>query len=334
VSLRIIKYFSSFERGARKIIDANLLDSIRAAPSFKSDGVVQVMLESITHKLLATKRHSFSTSHLETSATLKNSKSTRFTDGRSQSESQLNIELPTVRAPFTDKAIDYLLEVMGRSMKSPEMQSGGCKLLAETYFARATNSHFPLPNVDDPEAKMKLVETYQNVIDTIRKAMRSHPNNPQVQNYACCALSNFLAPICDKKIMLVDVQTLALWVNPSLNDVVDALGLNGMNTEVVKSAMHLFWTLSYVCHEGFLKIWTPKVLHECFESVKRFCTDTDLCTIAFELFITLRSKPENLQCLGTIRGVSAFLTALLCDDEDVVASSSELLVSVLIDQKL
>jgi hypothetical protein len=230
-------------------------------------------------------------------------------------------------APFADEGFGAILETMNLYRGSSPIQEEGCGILAQVYY------RVPLTNLNAPtqltSGSWALIHT-QNAIDTIRNAMRSNRGNVVLQEYACYALSNFLAPLCEREQSSSDKQVVSHWVDPSLKDVLDAMAVNQDDVQVHISAIHLFWILSSICNPDDRKRWTLRVLQQIFDSMQRFPRNRDLIVTACDALMALQNDEESLDFMGSATGINALMDTIGPENEEVVvASSTRILASLL-----
>jgi hypothetical protein len=158
--------------------------------------------------------------------------------------------------------------------------------------------------------------------------MRKFCSDDDIQYCACYALSNLLVRIYNQRGCREEIQAISVCANQSLNDVMDAFDVSPGLSRVEKGAVDLFWVLSYICYDGFLKIWTPKVLDCVLEVMVRFGSDKEMCSAACYtacgLFLSLKDDSENLICIGTAQGISTLLVTITCNDEYIISSTSQI----------
>jgi serine/threonine protein kinase len=320
---RMLEKLSRFNSGARKLVESNLLNNFSLVSCRETDDTVKAMLQSIIRNAIKVEANGFSSSYSETLV---------------DQEQVPSDDLYATTALLSEDAIERLLLTMDRCSASLAIQLEGCGILADTYFS-SSQSHFEsvMLNVDGPEKTPWTtfsVEHHRHAISTIRAAMRKFRSNDDIQYCACYALSNLLVRICNQEGCTEEIQAISVCANPSLNDVMDAFDVSPGHPRVSMGAVNLFWVLSYICYDGFLKIWTPTVLDRVLEAMVRFRSDKEMCGAACALFLSLKDDSENLKCIGTARGVSTLLVTITCDDEYIVTSASGILANLLANEKV
>ena len=230
-------------------------------------------------------------------------------------------------APFADGGFDAMLDTMILYRDSSPIQEGGCGILAQVYY-RITLLRLNEP-ARLPSGSWALIHN-QNAIDAIQNAMRGNRGNAVLQEYACCALSNFLAPFCEMEHLSSDKQVASHWVGSSLRDVLDSMAVNPNEVQVHISAIHLFWILSFICNPDDLKMWTSRVLQQIFGSMRRFPRNRDLNVTACDTLMALQNDADSLELIGSATGLNALMHTLGPENEEVVvASSTRILASLL-----
>jgi hypothetical protein len=233
-------------------------------------------------------------------------------------------------APFADGGFDAMLDTLNLYSGSSPIQEGGCGILAQVYY------RVPLTSLDAParlpSGSWALIHT-KNAIDTIQNAMRGNRGNVVLQEYACCALSNFLTPLCcEREQSSSDKQVVSHWVGSSLKDVLDAMAVNQNEVQVHISAIHLFWILSFICNPDDLKRWTLRVLQQIFDSMRQFPLNRDFNVTACDTLMALQNDAESLEFIGSATGINALMDTIGPEKEEVVVTSSTRILASLLDK--
>ena len=217
---------------------------------------------------------------------------------------------------LTYPGIDLLLETMRLFSESMAIQKAGCGILAFSYFYIPYKIGGAAENNVSPEGRWELIQV-QDAIDTLRGVMQRHRNDAATQDYACRALSNFLGPLCEAATCrrngpeatreLDDLEVVKGLVDPCLKDLLTTMTIHQDNSRVQRSAIQLFWTLSFVCHEDNMKRWTLRVVQQIFQAMKEFPSDVELNVFACDALLAFQNDSEALDFFGSADGMKSLL---------------------------
>ena len=325
--------------GARKMVETGIADILETLLVVEADEGFKEILQVIIRNTRTGVSSGFKTGFSDDlkrrpgilAQTLRNADSAETVESLLQDFKALTgqADIPTAGkiAPFAEEGFDALLEAMGRYNGSPQIQEDGCYILADLFY------RVPISDLQSPA--QLLVGTWawihtQKAIETVQLAMRNHRRNVGVQDNACLALCNFLAPLCDpQQPNSTDREIVSRWVDGCFKDVLDVMVVLAGDPQAQISAINLFWTLSFVCNRDTMTRWKERVLEHIFDAMKRYPTNSNLNLAACDILIALENDVEGLAILGGAKCIAALWATLELGDEEVVGRSTQILSTAL-----
>jgi hypothetical protein len=318
---------SGCETGAQQILQSPLLGDIQSALAVEPDEDCRSVLEVVIRNTSAASSNGFATSVAPAPHTELRQQPGLFSYLIQSADSEASVvallgDLNGLGEAgfeaYGNGGFDALLSTMSQFRDSAVVQEQGCQALAQVYY------YLPFTNLDAPTqlpAGGWAVIYGLQAVETLQNAIRVHRSHPDVQGQSFCALSNFLAPICELDAYSEERLVVGQWLEACLNDILDVMNKNAIDDSIQKRGINLLWSLFCVCSPETLQPWKLRALQRIFDTMRQMKDDCEILKLACDALMGLQGDQESLNFMSESIIVQ-LVESLLSDDVEVVSRTS------------
>ena len=223
----------------------------------------------------------------------------------------------------TNDGFSLLLLAMSQWIHSGQVQESGCILLTEIYF------HFQDPSHTAKTAQgPRSSENQCEALNTVCRAMETHPDSIHIQVSGCNAILNLMAPILETSKESIDRQAISLLVHSSYKVILECLLMHGSDLRIQESGISaLSVSVSLTETEDF-KSWASRIVRRLMDILLESTENHHIHELVLNTLIVIEETHPTVNTEYSNSDVNRLLCLFEYENNEISVKSSKLISSL------